>query len=92
MGNMFLFTYICRRKALGQLQYHLNDFQFFQKIMISNDISTVLVSFCKKIYVNTTCFPRAILCLCNTTIPIKDVFKFKDYPYLYGRSLKKMKS
>ena len=36
-----LSIYICCRKALKQLQYHLNVFSFSQKIRHSNDIATV---------------------------------------------------
>ena len=75
-GNHVLFTCICCRKAPGQLQYHLNVFQ--------------LGVFLQQIYVNTTCIPHAILCLCSTTvIPTRQVHKFTEYPYLYGQSLKK---
>ena len=79
-GKRDLFTHICCRKALGQLQYHLNVFQFFRKQL---DIQMILqLSGClsaTNIYVNTTSFPHTILCLCNTTIiPTRYVFKFKD--------------
>ena len=43
-----LFTYICCRKALGQLQYHFMSSSFSQKIRHSIDIATVRMSFCNK--------------------------------------------
>ena len=77
-GNCILFLYICCRKALRQLQYHLNVFQLFAKeldIQMILQLSRVL----QQIHVNTlTCFPHAILCLCSTTvIPTGQAFKFK---------------
>ena len=49
-----LFTYICSRKTLGQLQYNLNVFQFFTKNRHSNDIATIQVSFCNKVCKHNT--------------------------------------
>ena len=90
-----LLTYICYRKALGQLQYHLNVFQIFAldiqlMLQLSRCLSVTNISkhnmFCE------------ILFLCNTTLILprlvykfKDsyVHKFKEYLYLYEQSLNK---
>ena len=47
-GKHGLFTYICCRKALGQLQYHFIILQFSQKNRYSNDIAIIRVSFYNK--------------------------------------------
>ena len=51
-GKHVLFTLchmsLCCRKSLGQLQFHMNVFQFFTRIRHSTDIATVWMSFCNK--------------------------------------------
>ena len=77
VGNLFyahIFLAETARKALGQLQYHLNVFHFFTKIRHSNDIATL------QHYVNTTLFPDVYA----TQQSFNTV-----YPYLCGQSLKK---
>ena len=80
-------SYICCRKSLGQLQFHLNDSSSFsQEIRHSTDIATARVSFCNKYKQTQHIFHVDFMLMQpnSHSYKFKDLYvhKFKDNRYL----------